>query len=252
MIETGAGRAVLLLHGIGGRAALWAPSLAALAPRGRAIAWDMPGYAGDAVPAPMTFPGLAAVAVALLDGLSVARADIVGHSMGGMVAIEMAVTHPERVRSLCLVATSASFGGRDAAFRDAFLAARQKPLEEGRGMAGVAADLVPGMAGPDADPAAVPAAQAAMGTVPEAAYRAALHCLTGFDRRADLARIAAPTLVLAGEADATAPPRGMARLAEAIPGARFAVIHGVGHLLPLEAPDAFHAALLGLLDTVPE
>ncbi|WP_431282015.1 alpha/beta fold hydrolase [Humitalea sp. 24SJ18S-53] len=251
MIEAGQGRAVLLLHGIGGRACLWQPTLDALAPRARAVAWDMPGYDGGAVLDPMSFGTLAAAAVTLLDRLGIARADVVGHSMGGMVAIEMGIAHPDRVRSLCLAATSAAFGGKDAAFRDAFLAARQKPLEEGRGMAGVAADLVPGMAGPAADPAAVPAAQAAMATVPEPAYRAALACLTGFDRRADLSRITAPTLVLAGEADATAPPRGMARLAEAILGARFAVIPGAGHLLPLEAPDAFHAALLRFLDSVP-
>lgn len=243
MIEAGSGRAVLLLHGIGGRATLWRATLDALAPGLRPVAWDMPGYDGGALPAAMDFPFLAEAAVALLDRLGIDRADVVGHSMGGMVAIEMALAFPARVRSLCLAATSAAFGGRDTAFREAFLAARQRPLDEGRSMAGVATDLVPGMAGPAADPGAVPAAQAAMASVPEAAYRAALRCLVGFDRRAELGRIAAPTLVIAGGADATAPPPGMARMAAAIPGARFEVLEGIGHLLPLEAPARFHALL---------
>lgn len=247
ILAAGQGPAVLLLHGIGGRASLWQPSLDALSPQYRAVALDMPGYDGDPVPDPLTFPLLAAQVVAVMGGLGLAAAHVIGHSMGGMVALELAATHPGRVRSLVLAATSAAFGGRDAGFRDAFLAARQKPLEEGRGMAGVAADLVPGMAGPAADPAAIPAATAAMATVPEAAYRAALRCLTGFDRSAALPGIAVPTLVLAGEADATAPPRGMARLAAAIPGARFATLPGVGHLLPLEAPVAFHAEVLDFL-----
>ncbi len=232
---------VLLLHGIGGRASLWAPSMAALAPR-RVIAMDMPGYDGTR-PALTSFEALADAAVALLDAQGVADADVVGHSLGGMIALEMALRHPGRVRRLVIVASSPAFGSRDPAFRESFLAARQKPLDEGIGMAGVAASLVPGMLGPSAAPQAAPAAMEAMASVDEAAYRATLAVLTGFDRRADLPRVTQPALLIAGETDQTAPPRGMARMADAIPDARIIVIPGVGHLLPLEAPDAFHAAL---------
>ncbi len=231
----------LLLHGIGGRAALWAPSVAALAPR-PVIAMDMPGYDGVS-PACDGFEALADAAVALLDAQGAAQADVVGHSLGGMIALEMALRHPTRVRRLVIVASSPAFGSRDPAFRESFLAARRKPLDEGIGMAGVAAALVPTMLGPAADPAAGPSAMAAMASVNEAAYRATLGVLTGFDRRADLPRVTQPALLIAGEADQTAPPRGMARMAEAMPNARLLVIPGVGHLLPLEAPDAFHTAL---------
>ena len=233
----------LLLHGIGGRAALWAPTVAALAPR-PVIAMDMPGYDGRH-PALTSFAALADAAVALFEG----QADLVGHSLGGMIALEIALRHPERVRRLVIVASSPAFGSRDPAFREAFLAARQKPLDEGQGMAGVAAALVPAMLGPAADPADGPAAAiAAMASVNEAAYRTTLSLLTSFDRRADLPRVTQPTLLIAGEADGTAPPRGMARMAEAMPNARLLVIPGVGHLLPLEAPGAFHRALLDFLE----
>lgn len=235
----------LLLHGIGGRAALWAPSVAALAPR-PVIAMDMPGYDGKR-PALASFEALADAAVAQLDAAGITAADVVGHSLGGMIAIELALRHPSRVRRLVIVASSPAFGSRDPAFRESFLAARQKPLDEGIGMAGVAAALVPAMLGPAADPGAAPAAMAAMGSVDEAAYRATLAVLTGFDRRADLPRVTQPALLIAGEADQTAPPRGMARMAEAMPDARIIVIPGAGHLLPLEAPGAFHAALLEFL-----
>jgi len=230
----------LLLHGIGGRAALWAPTVAALAPR-PVIAMDMPGYDGRH-PALTSFAALADAAVALFEG----QADLVGHSLGGMIALEIALRHPERVRRLVIVASSSAFGSRDPAFREAFLAARQKPLDEGQGMAGVAAALVPAMLGPAADGPA--AAIAAMASVNEAAYRTTLSLLTSFDRRADLPRVNQPALLIAGEADCTAPPRGMARMAEAMPNARLLVIPGVGHLLPLEAPDAFHRALLDFLE----
>lgn len=230
----------LLLHGIGGRASLWAPSVAALAPRA-VHAFDMPGHDGTR-PAMNDFAALADAALG-----DAPCCDVIGHSLGGMLALEIALRHPHRVRRLVIIASSPAFGSRDPAFRDAFLAARQKPLDEGLGMAGVARALVPGMLGPAAAPEAAPAAIAAMASVDEAAYRATLALLTGFDRRADLPRVAHPTLLIAGEADATAPPRGMARMAEAMPDARLLVIPGVGHLLPLEAPEAFHAALLAFL-----
>ncbi len=236
---------VLLLHGIGGRAALWAPSIKALAPR-RVIAMDMPGYDGTR-PALNSFEALADAAVARLDAEGAAQADVVGHSLGGMIALEMALRHPRRVRRLVIAASSPAFGSRDPAFRESFLAARQKPLDEGIGMAGVAAALVPAMLGPAADPTAAPAAMEAMASVNEAAYRTTLAVLTGFDRRADLPRVAQPALLIAGEADQTAPPRGMARMADAMPDARIVIIPGAGHLLPLEAPDAFHGALLEFL-----
>lgn len=235
----------LLLHGIGGRASLWAPSVTALAPR-PVIAMDMPGYDGTR-PALTSFEALADAAAALLDSQGTAQTDVVGHSLGGMIALEMALRHPSRVRRLVIVASSPAFGSRDPAFRESFLAARQKPLDEGMGMAGVAAALVPAMLGPAADPGAAPAAIAAMASVDEAAYRATLAMLTGFDRRADLPQVTQPALLIAGEADQTAPPRGMARMAAAMPAARITVIPGAGHLLPLEAPHAFHAALLEFL-----
>lgn len=237
---------VLLLHGIGGRAALWAGTVAALTPR-QVLALDLPGYDGTRPPL-TSFAAWADAAVALLDEGGVAQADLVGHSLGGMIAIEIALRHPGRVRRLVIVASSPAFGSRDPAFRDAFLTARQKPLDEGLGMAGIAAGLVPAMLGPAAVPEAAPAALAAMASVNEAAYRITLATLTGFDRRADLPRVTQPALLIAGEADVTAPPRGMSRMADAMPHARLVVIPGIGHLLPLEAPDAFHAALLAFLD----
>jgi pimeloyl-ACP methyl ester carboxylesterase len=84
--------------------------------------------------------------------------------------------------------------------------------------------------------------------VPEAVYRETVRCLTTFDRRAELSRIAVPTLLIAAERDRAAPPRTMQRMAEAIPGARLAVLAGAGHMAHLERPAAFKAALLPFLE----
>lgn len=243
--ESGEGRGVILLHGIGGDGALWAPTLPAFAGH-RALAWDMPGY-GASAPVEPGFPALAAALARLLDAAGLETADLVGHSIGGMVAQEFAATWPERVRSLVLYASPPVFGGRTPAFRDSFLAARLAPLEAGLGMAGVAAALVPGLLGDDPHPAARPAALASMAAIPEAGYRAALATLVGFDRRADLGRIAVPTLVVFGEADPMAPFPAMHAMASAIPEARLGIIANAGHLAHLEKPAEFNAVLRDFL-----
>jgi pimeloyl-ACP methyl ester carboxylesterase len=90
-----------------------------------------------------------------------------------------------------------------------------------------------------------------MSEVPEATFRAAIRCLVTFDRRADLARIAVPTLLIAGEEDANAPLKTMTRMAEAIPGARLEVLSGIGHLAPLECPDRYAKVVRRFLAELP-
>ena len=91
-----------------------------------------------------------------------------------------------------------------------------------------------------------------MSEVPEATFRAALACLVTFDRRADLASIAVPTLLIAGEEDTNAPLKTMTRMAEAIPGARLEVLSGIGHLAPLECPDRYADIVRRFLAELPE
>lgn len=240
---------VVLLHGIGGAA--WAGLRPALAPA-PVLEWPLPGYGGTAM---LPETGFAAWAGALrdrLDAEGIPRIDLLGHSIGGMLAQEFAITFPERVRSLVLYATTPAFGGRDPAFAEAFLAERLAPLDAGRDMAALAAESIPPMLGPDAPPGAARAATEAMAAVPEAAYRATVRCLTTFNRRDEIARIAAPTLLLAGERDPLAPPRTMERMAAAIRDARLVVLPGAGHLAHLEYPAAFNAAVRDFLHSVPE
>jgi 3-oxoadipate enol-lactonase len=252
-LEHGSGGTPLVfLHGVGGGATVFQAQLAHFGTRRRAVAWDMPGYGGSAALPEMTFPALADALARLLDQLRIERADLVGHSMGGMVALEMMAAHADRCRSLALVATSPVFGSADGSFQRAFLAQRLGPLDEGRTMPELAPVLVADMIGdaPDAD--GIARATAAMASVSPATYRASLTCLTTFDRRALLGAIAVPTIAIAAERDRAAPPAGMERMAARIPGARYVCVAAAGHLLPLERPAAFNALLDGFLDGLPE
>ena len=252
-VSRGEGPPVVLLHGVGGLHAAWRPQLDALSERYRVVAWDMPGYDGEDIGGAMTFEGLAAALGALLDDLGGMPVHLVGHSLGGMVAQEFAVAGQDRLASLTLFATSPAFGRPDGDFQKKFVADRLRPLDDGRGMAGVADGAVlAGLIGPRAEPGALDAVRACMAEVPETAYRAAIQCITTFERRDALAAIAVPTLVVAGEADPNAPPLMMERMAAKIPGARYVCMAGTGHFGNVERPGEFNALLGEFIESTRE
>ncbi|HEX7006478.1 MAG TPA: alpha/beta hydrolase, partial [Alphaproteobacteria bacterium] len=174
---------VVFLHGVGGDRHSWAPQLEVFSRRFRAVAWDAPGYGASAPLQPMTFPGLAASLLALLDDLEVDKAHLVGQSFGGMIAQEFAATYPARVRSLVLAATSPAFGRRDGDFQKRFIADRLAPLDAGRSMAELAEGIIGALVGDDPDPDGRKAAVASMSRVSPDTYRASMLCIVGFDRR---------------------------------------------------------------------
>jgi 3-oxoadipate enol-lactonase len=249
--EAGAGdTAVLLLHGIGGGRSIWldagSGTLAALAAAGwRAAAMDFPGY-GDSPGLP-DIDTMSDAVLALARHLGARRTVLLGHSMGGLVAQEVAAREPAAVQGLVLACTSAAFGKADGAWQARFVAERLAPLDAGLGMAGMAQQLVPGLVSPMAPPQALAAAQAVMARVPEASYRSALRAIAAFDRRAALPELQVPVLMLAAEHDRTAPPDVMQRMAARVPGAEFACLAQAGHIANLESPARFNAAVLDFL-----
>ncbi len=244
------GETLLFLHGIGGNRSSFDDSLPHFAGNHRAVAWDMPGYGGSALGDEMCWTGLAEAVLRLMDHLGVERAGIVGHSMGGMVVQELAITRPERVSTLVLSATSASFGGADGGFQEKFLAARLAPLDQGLTPADIALETMPTMFADYPDEDAIARAVEGMAAIPAETYRTALNCLVTFNRRDDLGRIQAPTLLLSGGKDDVAPAKGMARMAERIPDSRHRSIPGVGHLANMERPDLFNQAIEDFLGQV--
>ena len=249
----GSGPTLLMLHGIGGGHRAFAPQVESLACHGyRAVAWDMPGYGRSPPIEPYNFKGLAQSCIALIEALLAGTGGarslvLLGHSMGGMVAQEVVARRPDLVHGLILCGTSAAFGKPEGDWQQAFVAERTAPLDAGQSMADLARVLVPQMIGPASLPEGVQLALQCMAEVYPATYRKALQALVCFDRKAALALIHVPTLLISGEHDRNAPPAVMKRMASLITGSRYVELPGIGHLQNLESPDAFDAAVLDFL-----
>ena len=239
--EAGEGDPILFLHGLGMTRTGWDAQLEALADGHRCVAWDLPGYGASAPLGDFSLVAAADAAAGLVERLG-GSAHVVGMSMGGMIALELALRHPERVRSLALVDTSPAFG-LDGTDPDAWRAARLAPLDAGARIEDFAEPVLRGVMAPNPDPAAVANAVASMLRVPLAGLRQSIAALPAHDVRDRMGAIAAPTLVVVGELDEETPPSYAEALAAGIPGARLVVIPGAGHLTPFEAPDALSALL---------
>jgi 3-oxoadipate enol-lactonase len=243
LAEGSGGTPLLFLHGIGGNAESFRAQLAHFGRARRTLAWTMPGYGGTPALVRTNFASLADSVLRLFDAERIERGCVVGHSLGGFVAQELASRAPGRLAGLVLYSTTAAFGRPHGEWQREFIAQRLAPLQAGRSMAEIAPGLIDGLVSTRASPEARKAAVASMAAVPTEAYRAALQLLVGFDRRELLPRLAMPTLLIAGAEDRTAPAEVMRRMAEKIRDAEIVVFDGVGHLAHLEAADAFNRAI---------
>lgn len=239
---------VVFLQGIGGAARLWEPQVESFKAAGyEPVALDLPGYGARPPVDHMTFDMLAADVEAAIDQRKLDKPVIVGHSLGGMIAQTCLRRRPDGYRAAVLSGTSPAFGNPSGDFQKKFVADRLAPLDAGKTMADMAPDVAKQLMGPNADPANRALLVEVMGSISPRTYRAAVQCLVGFDERANLAHVNVPVLCLVGSLDNNAPPAMMEKMASKIPGARYALLPGIGHMPNLEDPQAFDAAIFDFL-----
>jgi 3-oxoadipate enol-lactonase len=244
----GAGPLVLFLHGIGGNRSHWDDQLAAFAPEFTAVAPDARGYGeSDDYEGPLAFADLAGDVLRVLDHLGAGRAHLVGLSLGGRVARDFCLRHPQRVATLVLCNTHAGFDALAPDQVDAFIRSRQGPLLAGKTPREMAPALVRGVLGKAASPRARDRLLASLAALRRESYLKTLEASVREDRGAPVERIAVPTLVVTSDEDSVYPPATAEAMARRIPGARLAVIAGAGHVSNLEQPAAFNETVLGFL-----
>jgi len=227
---------LLLLHGIGSTRAFWDP-IVSLLPGYECVALDVPGF-GDAPPidAPVTVARLAAAVGEQLDDSTRGPVVVIGHSLGGMIAQELALRAPERVRGLVLCNTipGVTEGAREF---NPVLAT----LAETEGSAAVAEALLPAMLGPqplENTERARARFLADMQAADPASLAAAFRAVVTFDARERLPGLAVRALVVAGQHEGN--DDDQAELADLL-DAPLLFLPGTSHLAPAEAPSAFAA-----------
>jgi 3-oxoadipate enol-lactonase len=244
------GPPVVLLHGLGLDRRMWHGLRPALAGAGfRVIAVDLPGHGAAGRPArPGTawlVADLAAGVLAVLEGAAGGPAVLVGFSLGGAVALEVALAHPGRVSALVLVDTAAWMGPEAPPI---FL--ERAAAAEADGVEALVAPAVERWFTPEfvaARPDAVARCVAWLRDNDALGYAAACRALATFDARARLAEVRCPTLVVAADRDQATPVAMAEVLASGIPGAELAVLGPSGHLVTEERPADLERAVLGFL-----
>lgn len=245
-LESGAGSALVLLHGVGSAAHSWRAQLAALGARHRVIAWDAPGYRESAPLAPEAprADDYAQALVELLDALGVARVHLVGHSLGALIAGRFARLHPARILSLTLASCALGHAHLPADERTRLLMSRLDDLRD-LGPRAMAEKRGPRLLGPHAAPEHVRAVVDTMAGVDPHGYGQAARMLSGGDLIADIAALPGdmPVQFVWGSADVITPPAANERAAGARPGAARHVLEGAGHACYVEQADAFNDVL---------
>ncbi|MEV0948486.1 3-oxoadipate enol-lactonase [Rhodococcus sp. NPDC049939] len=222
---------VVLLGSLGSDRSMWDPQIAALSDECRVIAVDHRGHGQSPVPdGPYSVRELSEDVLALLDSLEVDAAHIVGLSMGGAIAQWLAVNAARRVLSLSLLCTGAKFG-EPQVWVERAATARAGGLES---LADAAVPRWFSAELTERDPEFVARYRAMIASTPAEGYAACCDALADWDYTADLPRITAPTLVIAGELDPSTTPSVMQELADGITDARFEVLPGAAHLANVE------------------
>ena len=224
---------VLLSNSLGTTSAIWEDCLPVLAPGFRIAGYDLPGHGGSPLPTDaLSLPGLSAQVIELLDGLDVPTAHLVGTSLGAMIAMRAAIDHPQRIDSLTLLCTSAR-PGTPQAWRERAATVRAHGLER-IAEAAVERWLTPGFR--TAHPTRADRLRRQLAATSVEGYAACCELLATVDLVAQLGRIAAPTLVIAGSDDHATPPAEAQLLRDAIPDARLEIVDDAGHLAVVERP----------------
>ena len=247
--DQGQGVPLVFVHGFPLTRGCWQPQVDDLSSSFRTIAPDLPGFGGrPAASTAVTMDSFADDVESLLADLGTEPVVLVGHSMGGYIALAFARRHPKLLRGLVLVATRS---GRDT---DAAAAGRRATAEKVRagGIEVVADAMAPKMLAPANRNSQSLAA--IRGLMMSASRDGVIGALLGMADRPDstpgLSEVSVPTLVITGADDEVMDPSESAALAAAIRGSRLRTIPDAGHMVAWEQPAAFSLELRDWLGQV--
>ncbi len=239
--EGGSKRApVVFIHGAAASSVTWMDVVRRLSPQRRVIAPDLPGHGQSDPWHEVSIDGYRDAVGTVCAHLAIDKVVLVGHSMGGAIALRCALAWPERVAGLVLVCSGARMR-----VGPAVLAAFADPTADH------AALLAAACYAPSAPRDLVERWRAVAVQCPPEIALADFQAVHGFDVRDALSSIKAPALAIGGSDDVMLPPKLTLEAASGLPNARAMIVPHAAHMVHHEQPDAFHAALEAFLVEVP-
>ena len=248
----GQGRLVVFLHGIGGNRTNWRDQLPVFATRFHAVAWDARGYGlSDDYEGPLHYNDFCDDLLRVLDHFRADKAHLIGLSMGGSIIQDFYAQHAPRVASMVLADTRPGFEAPfDPAGRSEFLRLRLTPLREGKEPADIAPAVARSLMGASAGEDVYARLVESMQALHKVSYMKTIEGRVTWKPTFVAAKVIVPTLVVVGSDDRLTPPPMAKTIADAIPGARLAVIPAAGHLSNIEQPKIFNEIVLDFLAAI--
>lgn len=248
--ETGDGPPLLLVNGLGAHTDMWRP-LEPVLDGFRVVQFDLPGAGRSPAPrAPLRMKRLARLCRSIMDHAGMDVADVLGYSMGGMVAQQLAADAPERVRRLVLVATTPGVGAVQADPKALLNILTPIRYSSSRLYAKTLASMVGGRARHDPEWIAEQSRVRFLHRPTWRGYLGQLNSMAGWSALPLLERVAAPTLVISGGDDPLAPAVNGMIIASLLPNGRLLVLDGEGHLMVLDEGSGSHPAIRDFLTSV--
>jgi pimeloyl-ACP methyl ester carboxylesterase len=245
--ELGEGPPLLLINGLGANTSMWRP-LERTLEGFRIVEFDLPGSGRSGVPwKPLSVGALARLATSVMDRLGIERADVLGYSMGGIVAQQLAADAPERVRRLVLVATSPGVGAMQGDLKAMLSFFSPLAFLSPERYAKTMGSLAGGRAGRDSAWMAEQGAASPDYAPSLRGYLGQMLTISVWSGLPLLSRIDHPVLVVAGDDDPLTPVANGMMLAHLLVDGRLLVLEGEGHLMLLDPDSPAHPAIHGFL-----
>lgn len=247
--EAGAGDPLVLIMGLGGDLQGWALQVPELAKHHRVITFDNRGAGRTSAPdRPYSIARMAEDTVALMDRLGIEKASVLGFSMGGFIAQEMALAHPDRVDKLILLASAPYIDGYTRTVVRSLIDARRSNMSREQIVRLTSIFLYSPELLDDEERYEKSILNSLANQWPQQdhAFIRQAHAVLNFDARDRLSNIKQATLVVGGKDDALLPIRNSQRLAELIPNATLKELPG-GHVGAMEYPNEYNQAFLEFL-----
>jgi 3-oxoadipate enol-lactonase len=240
----GEGALVVLLHGIGGNKRNWRDAMPALADCFQVVAWDARGWGeSDDYEGPLSFDDLTDDLLRVLDHFGASQAHIVGLSMGGRIAMHFAERYGSRIASLVLCDTTRGFDDWSHEQRAEFVRSRQEPLKNGQDISEIAVPIARTLLSSKSSDDALAQLVDSLCQLHKESYLKAIEASLMMPAHTRLGEIEVPTLVIVGEDDQLTPPSDARAIVQEIAGAELLVVPDAGHLVNIEAPAEFNAAV---------